>query len=833
MLLSLKNDSQPHKTHVVTVKNLGAGKGSFADVLNFGIVYPSKIKVTSPTIILNDACLMERDFSSSLMGKIKYINAIQNLYLILANMGFENVKITHLGGIWVLLDMDSIAVKDKILKHVGVGSWFNELQSACNLFLCDERITWISIEGLPIKAFTRNTFAKIVSSWEANDDDSSSEDDSVDEENENKSENIENDFELDNDNELDHPKDDLVDNNKGVTTATSGYNDVLKLKLRGSLLDVIDELIKEIIRFLDEFIVLKYPSLGQKAKKGWIQELNTMHHVSFVALQETKMDRMDIFSVKAIWGNFSFDYVFGPSVGSSGGILCVWDPNLFIKDSSTNSDYFVAVRGDFNKVHTKHERYGTIYNLQGANAFSNFITITGLVDLPMSKLDRFLITEGLLTMFPSLSALCLDRHLSDNRPILMHEINVDYGPTPLWLFHCWFNKKGFDKMMEDSWKKLVFIEPNIIVSLKKKLQPLKTSIKQWIKEGKLRLSSAKDSIQNRLSNLDKSLDQGRLEAGRSLISFYFYFDYGKLAFLVQKRGECSKLMGIGIPHNEVVLAAECIGCLTFSMPFKFLGVKAGGIMSRRSSQDEVFTSWLSNWKLKALSIGGRPTLIKSVLNSLLLYHMSIFKYPMGVLNLLESIRQNFFNGVANSDKRLAMIGWKKVLASKKNGGLGVSNTQVTVASKLRDTSLVSSFRRALRGGIEEEQLMLLDNCLGHILLPQISDRWIWNLEASSDFSMKSTRVFIDDSLLPKSDTSTRWVNVIPIKINFFAGRVCLDKFPMRLNLSLRGVDIPSILCPLCSITVESSSHLLFSCHLARQLMLKVARWWDLDFYALI
>nr|GEZ42472.1 RNA-directed DNA polymerase, eukaryota [Tanacetum cinerariifolium] len=160
------------------------------------------------------------------------------------------------------------------------------------------------------------------------------------------------------------------------------------------------------------------------------------------------------------------------------------------------------------------------------------------------------------------------------------------------------------------------------------------------------------------------------------------------------------------------------------------------------------------------------------------------------------------------------------------------DTQVTVASKLRDTSLVSSFRRAPRGGIEEEQLRLLDNCLGHILLPQISDRWIWNLEASSDFSVKSTRVFIDDSLLPKSDTSTRWVNVIPIKINFFAERVCLDKFPMRLNLSLRSVDIPSILCPLCSITVESSSHLLFSCHLSRQLMLKVARWWDLDFYAL-
>ena len=118
-------------------------------------------------------------------------------------------------------------------------------------------------------------------------------------------------------------------------------------------------------------------------------------------------------------------------------------------------------------------------------------------------------------------------------------------------------------------------------------------------------------------------------------------------------------MGIGIPHNEVVLAAESIGCLTFSAPFNFLGVKVGGIMSRRSSWDEVIaklTSCLSKWKLKTLYIGGRLTLIKSVLSSLPLYHMSIFKCPMDVLNSLESIRQNFFNGVTNLDNRLALIG---------------------------------------------------------------------------------------------------------------------------------------------------------------------------------
>ncbi|GKE61917.1 RNA-directed DNA polymerase, eukaryota, partial [Tanacetum coccineum] len=45
----------------------------------------------------------------------------------------------------------------------------------------------------------------------------------------------------------------------------------------------------------------------------------------------------------------------------------------------------------------------------------------------------------------------------------------------------------------------------------------------------------------------------------------------------------SKLMGIGIPHEEVLSATESIVCSTFDVPFNFLGVKVGGLISRRSS----------------------------------------------------------------------------------------------------------------------------------------------------------------------------------------------------------------------------------------------------------
>nr|GEZ12964.1 RNA-directed DNA polymerase, eukaryota [Tanacetum cinerariifolium] len=98
----------------------------------------------------------------------------------------------------------------------------------------------------------------------------------------------------------------------------------------------------------------------------------------------------------------------------------------------------------------------------------------------------------------------------------------------------------------------------------------------------------------------------------------------------------------------------------------------------------------------------------------------------------------------------------------------------------------------------------------------------------NDFLVTSARRLVNDYLLPKGDVQTRWVKVTPIKINVFAWRVRLDKLPSRLNLSLRGVEISSIMCPLCNSSVETASHLFFTCHVACLIWKKVLRWWDLD-----
>ncbi|GJR09748.1 RNA-directed DNA polymerase, eukaryota, reverse transcriptase zinc-binding domain protein [Tanacetum coccineum] len=340
----------------------------------------------------------------------------------------------------------------------------------------------------------------------------------------------------------------------------------------------------------------------------------------------------------------------------------------------------------------------------------------------------------------------------------------------------------------------------------------------------------------------------------------------------------SKLMGIGVSSNVVEAAASLIGCSMLTTPFNYLGVKVGSNMSRITSWDDVISkvsSRLSKWKLKLLSIGGRLTLLKSVLTSISLYHMSIFKVPIGVLNHLESIRRNFFHGVDGSDRKLVWIGWNMVQTSKQNGGLGTrfikaifgnkraldthklmprrspwqdvilaihslqskginlmeyiqkkvgngENTSfwddswlgevalkvlykrlyaletcksISVAEKMGHTSLSHSFRRMPRGGVEQDHYDLLCSKAADLVLPNMSDRWCWSLEGSQEFSVKSTRTLIDNAILPKAEVPTRWLKVVPIKVNVHAWRVCLDKLPTRVNLSLRDI-VDQVMHPL-------------------------------------
>ncbi|GJV60463.1 RNA-directed DNA polymerase, eukaryota, partial [Tanacetum coccineum] len=79
-----------------------------------------------------------------------------------------------------------------------------------------------------------------------------------------------------------------------------------------------------------------------------------------------------------------------------------------------------------------------------------------------------------------------------------------------------------------------------------------------------------------------------------------------------------------------------------------------------------------------------------------------------------------------------------------------------------------------------------------------------------------------------SKTDTTWVKFIPIKVNVFSWRARRDRLPTRVNLSRRGVLLDSHLCPLCNAAMEDVQHVFFRCDVARVVLRKICRWWDLD-----
>nr|GFB97393.1 RNA-directed DNA polymerase, eukaryota [Tanacetum cinerariifolium] len=251
---------------------------------------------------------------------------------------------------------------------------------------------------------------------------------------------------------------------------------------------------------------VRQQGLGSKAKKDWIKELNI--------------------KLKAL--------------GSSGGILCVWDSNVFLKEKHIIFDNFVAlygtwipnkmkillisvyapqslsvkrllwnylsslitrwngeclVMGDFDEVRRMEERWGSVFNACGVDVFNSFISGSGLTKCQlegysftwahpsakkMSKLDRFLMTNGLLASFPHISSITLDRHLLDHRPILLREVIVDYGATPFRFYHSWLGLLGFDQMVMFTWNSIFLDDSNKMIRFKKKLQILKKEIRAWI-----------------------------------------------------------------------------------------------------------------------------------------------------------------------------------------------------------------------------------------------------------------------------------------------------------------------------------------------------------------
>ncbi|GJW58701.1 RNA-directed DNA polymerase, eukaryota, reverse transcriptase zinc-binding domain protein [Tanacetum coccineum] len=179
--------------------------------------------------------------------------------------------------------------------------------------------------------------------------------------------------------------------------------------------------------------------------------------------------------------------------------------------------------GDMNEVRSKQERRGSIFSRNEAGVFNSFINNAVRIDLPMgvrmftwmnkarsklSKLDRFLISEEVLSLLPDIKITSLDRLWSDHTLILLHCNKCDFGPVPFKIYHSWFTREGIDEVITFEFNNLANPTIGRKLIFHEKLKELKPKIKQWVSITKSNKHTRKHVVMKDLRILYDKIDAG-------------------------------------------------------------------------------------------------------------------------------------------------------------------------------------------------------------------------------------------------------------------------------------------------------------------------------------
>ncbi|GJU50245.1 putative RNA-directed DNA polymerase [Tanacetum coccineum] len=285
----------------------------------------------------------------------------------------------------------------------------------------------------------------------------------------------------------------------------------------------------------------------------------------------------------------------------------------------------------------------------------------------------------------------------------------------------------------------------------------------------------------------------------------------------------SRILGVGVPINVVQEVSASLGCAHDSLPFIYLGLPVGRKMRLCVGWDTVVNrvrNRLSSWKAKSLSIGGRLTLVKSVLGSIPIFYLSLFKSPVKIIDMLESLRCRFFWGFKEGQSGMYWVKWNSILLdskSKKAWGWGVS-IRLLIASRpvgfglillklLRTLKLLMApliYPLCAKSWTEIALLKTVGSLKMEFGVEIRIDDFPLGVELSMRFLISSRKynvktlssriqlISLSDHIIGECHRRNSW---IPRKVNIFVWRASLNRLPTRANLASRHITLASSNCP--------------------------------------
>ncbi|XP_026447023.1 uncharacterized protein LOC113347555 [Papaver somniferum] len=135
----------------------------------------------------------------------------------------------------------------------------------------------------------------------------------------------------------------------------------------------------------------------------------------------------------------------------------------------------------------------------------------------------------------------------------------------------------------------------------------------------------------------------------------------------------------GVNENRRRSIAESLQMELSDFPDKYLGVvlNPGRVRNHQVwGMVELMNKILAWWMGKMLSFSERLTLVKSVLCSIHVYNMSVYRWPANVIKECEKIVRNFLWSGDPAVKKLITVKYEKICAPITEGGLGIRRFEV-------------------------------------------------------------------------------------------------------------------------------------------------------------
>ncbi|XP_039065107.1 uncharacterized protein LOC120210455 [Hibiscus syriacus] len=236
-----------------------------------------------------------------------------------------------------------------------------------------------------------------------------------------------------------------------------------------------------------------------------LAEISTVYSSTFNKLLEEALETWDVCQMLGIL-NTKVSVVVGKAdrredvkgclgvscSGVEGGLISLWNENVFNVSNHHVHSRFLALVGNF--MHDPKEFI--------------FINVYG----PAIKDEKEDFFRELLNFVMSwnLPAL-LSKSISDHNPVLLEDVNLNWGPKPFRFFNFLLQEQGFDSFVE----KLLAVEKNKINNggIFRVLQAAKKQIRRWPGSSHLRLPDFISMLEAEIAGLETKSQGGILSKG--------------------------------------------------------------------------------------------------------------------------------------------------------------------------------------------------------------------------------------------------------------------------------------------------------------------------------